>query len=192
MIKWSRSKSFKNCHVLGVDSLVAEEGKLRMFVARPWHELWKDHAVAVHSHHRDIGIKVVYGVLTNYLFASHYAGVHYNQYKHDSAITGGGSGFTEFGSPRPLLCCSWVELRPGREMFQGADVLHTVEVKQARTAAWLITEGREDYDYDAVCYSIRDLTKWSPDGLYQEMDEQYFNTLLQEVEAATAAVGSRS
>lgn len=148
-------------------------------------------AVAIHPHHRDIGLEVVYGTLTNRIYKAG-SGVFHRRFLHDSAIVAGGTGFVRDFGGRLLTCSVQTLLRLGTTMFQNADVLHTVEVGRFLTAAWRVSEGLEDPEYRPICYSTKDLTEWKPYGLYQEMDEQYFNTLLQEVEAATVGADSRS
>lgn len=177
-------KSLVNCHVLGVDSLVLTNNR-RFYAARKNHQLYETDAVAIHPHHRDLTLEVVYGKLVNVIYDYSARGLQFNEYLYTSKITGNGGSFSKIGEKR--LSTVWIEVLDPKEQvdptsFMSAYLLHTVRCIKNKPAGWLVHEGAEDPNYKSIAYSEKDLTGWTPDGLYLPMSEGYLSDLLKEME----------
>lgn len=167
-------KNLLNCHSVGLHSfpISFDHGLYRrVFYADTNHNLYKPCEIAIHPHHVDIKITVLDGVLTNPIYkVSKDKGDVYNKFHWDSHILNGNGGFKFIETER-------LELDSIRSYFNGQSVimkaceLHTVYVERGRKCVWLIEESKPTCDYTAINYSIHDLTKWTPTGLYVEIGE---------------------
>ena len=182
------SKSLLNCHSKGVHYFVLHEYKdgrvLRMFLCEPDHELWKNNcevtlsephelSVAIHPHHVDIEITPVFGYLWNLEFRKkkHHAfqkgQMKFKKFRWSSQISTGNGGFEYLGE-QYLILEKFRMLHPDKKFKMKSNELHTVYVTKWQTAAWLVDEKPASSGYDSVNYSNADLTKWTPEGLYQK------------------------
>ncbi len=174
----------KNCHAIGVDSVVlgTENGKLvRAFIAHENHNLYLTNpfSVGFHPHHCDLTIKVVEGSIINVTLISEFAlGAHSIEelatYRYESAIRNGDKGaFTQVMEKRPFGTLARV-VNASQSLALPASAIHTILIYARETATWIIHEGDEDPNYVADVYSNADLTKASGEGLYLPMtDEEY-------------------
>lgn len=177
-------RSYKNCHAIGVNSIVfsqKDDGRLiRMFYTEPNHVLWKndnvlfkDLSIAFHSHHCDIGITVVHGCMTNVtaeaekeIDTSNITG-----WKFESQIKTGKGSFNRTGY-FTLMDVKRQKLTNGSVVLMKADQLHTVYVEPGQVAAWTIHEGDGDPNYDSTCYSNSDLTQFNFEDHYKPISKE--------------------
>ncbi len=176
-------KSIKDCHAIGVNSIVLEQNDkklIRVFYTKPHHVIWKNKdpfskelAIAFHSHHCDISIEVVYGIMTNItatvkkeISSSNICG-----WKFQSAIKNTNGSF-EKSNNFTLESIEEETIGPKKLIVMPANKLHTVYVEQDKEAAWIIREGNEDPNYDNTCYSNSDLTNFNFNEHYKTMTEE--------------------
>ncbi len=187
------SKSLINCHVKGVDSILFDDtpsARIRMFIARPEHELWKNNpnraenwTAAYHPHHCGLTLQAVKGFsFINYL-AKEVQGHDYNTYdtfkfEYQSKISKGDCAFKLLGeAPLAMLDIETVDT----QITLAANELHTVAVPKKIISAWTVYETKEDVDYKPICYSNHDLTQLDTSELYKPMDEQYLRQTLRTI-----------
>lgn len=202
------AKSKIDCHARGVDSILFDdtpESRIRLFIARPQHELWRngpprsasgihhgeEMSVAFHPHHCDLILHLVQGSVVNSIgapsdedisvtFTPSRNKVRLSEYLYRSAITEGECAF-ELQREVAFLIESAGACRVGDQISLEARQMHTMYVPPGRQAAWFVYEGREDPDYKAVCYSNAKLSKFDATGMYQPMSEEYLVRSLQSV-----------
>jgi len=164
-------RSLLNCHATGLHSIMLiekPEQTIRMFYTHDNHTLWKnntvsDFSLAIHSHHCNITLMQLFGRSFNIDATKVSKGFELDTYLYQSEILTGKQGFTkkdkinvEFG------------IREVNEegIALKADQLHTVYVPEGDKTAWIVVEGREDPNYDSLCYSNTDLTVPTLEQLY--------------------------
>lgn len=149
---------------------------VRMFVTTPDHDLWRvsggiPSSIAFHSHQTDLRLETVRGGFSNWMLkpVGTYGFSHrLHGFRWDSKIIGGAGRF----SAVPDVLCGKAEevwIGPGFVASMGSAEIHTVDVPRRERTAWLVTEGARDPNYSPVSYSMRDLTKFDPIGLYRPM-----------------------
>ena len=166
-------KNLLNCHTIGLHSfpLSCENGLYRrIFYADENHHLWKWGEIAIHPHHVDIKITVLEGHLYNQIFEANELGKQYNKFKWNSQILNGNGGFEYIGVENLMLKSNNV-YTTGETIQMSACELHTVRVMRDEICVWLIDEFPPTSNYDSINYSQNDLTKWTPNGLYQEVGD---------------------
>lgn len=166
-------KNLLNCHSIGLHSfpLSIENGLYRrVFVAEENHNLYKRFEIAVHPHHVDIKITVLEGILYNLKYKVDKSGGSFFQYQWNSHIKNGAGGFKLIGKENIALE-SFEIIQEGESVTMQACELHTVSVNRGLKCAWLIEEAIPTCEYFPINYSIHDLTKWSAEGLYIEVDD---------------------
>ena len=175
--------SLINCHAMGLDSVVFTPD-VRMFVARPSHELWRNAAghkfsIGMHPHHRDITIVPIHGRLSNVEFANGRLPEFRDDfylYQYESAIRDGVGKLSRRHGKYDLGLVTKRVITP---RFMPATEMHTVHVPKGETAAWYIFSGKENPNYRGVLYSNRrclDLTDFS--DMYEPMSEKWLEKLL--------------
>lgn len=187
-----QKNSLANCHAKGLYSVVLkkfEDGKLlRMFYASEEHDLWKNNykevgprtqslGLAIHSHHCDIQILGVYGKMINIRCVVDKKSKVYKKqqklkaYKYTSSILNGkkNAKFVEVGQEN-IKIKTVENINRGTAIHMNTDELHTVYVEKGQEAAWFILEGKEDENYDSLCYSDDDLTKFEFENYYKPVD----------------------
>lgn len=191
------SKSLKDCHARGVDSILFDdtpESRIRLFVARENHELWKNTpypdedilTVAYHGHRCDLTLDVVHGTIDN-LVADHtgsFGSSSYAEFIFDSKIKGGSGGFRKTKAVTDIEFMDVNRLGDyslEKSIFLPANVLHTIWVPMGEKAAWFVYEGKEDPDYKPICYSNADLENFDASDMYQPMDKDYLLQTLEEL-----------
>lgn len=179
--------SYLNCHAKGVHSFMINEypGKsIRVFVATPQHELWKNHdvalskivdgvkmSVAFHTHRRNLVIETIRGTITNVTAiedAAAYHPVKLKRFEYKSKILDDKMGFVLKSAASPIIIYETVVLPMGASKYLPSKELHTIVIPHGQQAAWLVYEGMEDATYQSDCFSNADLDKESDDGLYQK------------------------
>lgn len=197
-------KSLLNCHVKGMHSFILSEadGKfVRMFVTSPKHELWQNQcglirkewdllSLAIHPHHVDINMNVIYGQIWNIELKQK------NQvektdfvlcektlqtFDWQSQIKTGAGGFKRIGDK--TLCVTQYRLLDefmSPKNMQSCE-LHTVFVQKHEISAWIITESEPSCGYDSLNYSNVNLEKWSPKGLYQKPTEKEIKDIFETI-----------
>jgi len=166
-------KNLLNCHCIGLHSFpISLENGLykRIFYADTNHELWEHIKIAIHPHHVDIKITVLEGELFNptYKVGGNFP---FNKFKWNSHILNGNGGFEYLGSEN-LYQSSNYSYRNGESVTMKACELHTVQIKQGKVCVWMIEESVPTCEYFPVNYSLIDLTKWTPEGLYNECNDE--------------------
>lgn len=66
-------QSLRNCHAMGLDSVMFDNtpgARFRAFIAHPWHEMYHNWnggklSVAVHQHHCDVELLPIFGSVWN-------------------------------------------------------------------------------------------------------------------------------
>lgn len=182
-------KNLLNCHCLGVHSFVLSQDKdgllRRVFYADTDHTLWRPFEVAVHPHHVDLKITVLEGTLYNPIYERRIDGTLFKKYNWNSHILSGKGGFELTGEER-LLEKSNLKYVSGQSVSMFCDELHTVCIERSQMCVWLVEEEKPSREYNQVNYSIHDLTKWSPEGLYIEVDDsvrdKYLNRFYKKIE----------
>lgn len=167
-------KNLLNCHCIGLHSFpieLTEEGLYkRIFYADTNHELYKPIELAIHPHHVDIKITVLWGQLFNPIYKVVDEGELFSKFLWNSHILNGNGGF-EFIGMQCLDNISNKKYNAGESTIMKACELHTVYVQKGKKCVWMIEESKPTCDYFPINYSKKDLTKWNPDGLYIECDE---------------------
>lgn len=203
-----RTRSFVNCHAMGVDSILLDDtpgARIRVFIARKDHELWKNSlplvhklSVGLHPHHCDITLSPVFGNIFNIVetkrqdpppkFTMLYPFIY------RSAIAKGSGKFIRAGIlPHFSVLLESMLIKESWRME--AKEIHTIYVEEGKAAAWFVHEHEEDPDYQPFTYSDYDLEKefdFSP--LYKPMTmEVLMDTLsLLKVEIEDDTVPDRS
>ena len=191
------SKSLLNCRVRGLHSFILkqdEDGNLiRMFVTDETHELgrnycpkdpkdWEILSVAIHPHHVDIQINMIFGQIRNVEFTltkpeTFYAQKRLRKYIWQSQIVNGQGGFKQVGKSVLYLKNRKV-LKEGSSTKMNSCELHTVHVWEKQVAAWIIVQSEQSCGYDNVNYSNADLESWTANGLYQKPTPEQITTIL--------------
>lgn len=183
--------SLKNCHAMGVDSLVLSDrpNMVRIFYAHGEHELYRNlpivssresFSVGLHEHHCDIQMIPLFGKVFN-IFA-------------DSTFWRDGSGPVVPVKLDPFRYTSGINTGDNTSRFQKvetidsrrfdlykqkldkplnlkANVQHTVFIPQFESAAWMIVEGEENPLYSPITWSNADLENFDSTNLYLPMDD---------------------
>lgn len=185
-------KSFFNCHCKGLHSIMLLEGArktIRLFVADIGNEMKKnypdmdflprkDMSIAFHPHHCNITIDVIKGEIFNWIIGEDARGFRINKYFYKSEISNGKIGF-EFLGDTLMATKSREYISQGQSAYMEANLIHTVACDSKELTAWLVYEGKEDYDYHAINYSNNDLAKFNSDGLYKKPTELEITSLLE-------------
>lgn len=168
-------KNLLNCHSIGLHSFpisLDENGFYRrIFYADVNHNLWRESEIAIHPHHVDIKISVLDGYLYNPIYKESTSGVPHNKFLWNSHILNGKGGFEYLGKQN-LVEESCLKYKEGESVVMKACELHTIVIPKGKKCVWLIEESKPTCDYFPINYSLKDLTKWTPDGLYIECDEE--------------------
>lgn len=186
-------RSYLDCHARGVHSIYlapvgGQNGMIRMFYATPIHDIacnkdlfdGKDTplSVGVHPHRRDLILSGLFGTFTNHNLHLNGAGkVELTRFHYRSAIKDGECSFKAAGVPLKFTSRS-EQVQPGYAVRLAARDLHTVSVEAGKEAIWLVAEGAEDKNYQSVCYSNSDLTKFNPNGMYKVPSVPIFCAIL--------------
>jgi len=183
-LPWIASKSLKNCHVRGVDSVLFDDtsgARVRAFVANKDHDLWMNYgdngpmSVAIHPHHCRVTLKRVFGNVHNVFKDHRFDDEMLKEYKYVSPILKGTGSFKETGM---IKYCKRYIVPIENEADLPSWRMHSVYVPGNEEAAWFVYEGVEDTEYEPYCWSNADLTKFDFSGLYQPMDVEYLKGLL--------------
>lgn len=144
----------------------------RIFIATPKHTLWRNQpgeefSVGFHAHHCDLKIECLHGSMRN-VSPGVRAGRGFKEWRWESPIRGESGRFTATGREFDVHSLGML-MRAGDEVRLRAQDLHTIFCPKARYAAWLVSEGREDPNYQPRCLTNADLQNWSPEGMYLPM-----------------------
>lgn len=167
-------RNLLNCHSIGLHSFpVSFENGLykRIFYAAENHRLNDPSEIAIHAHHVDIKITVLEGELCNRIYEVNKSGFSIKKYRWNSEILNGNGGFFYLGLAR-IKPISSIRYKSGESFSMKACELHTVTVGKNKICAWMIEESKPSCEYFPINYSIHDLRKWTPDGLYQEVNDE--------------------
>lgn len=167
-------KNLLNCHSIGLHSFpVSLENGLykRIFYAEDVHVLWKPLEIAIHPHHVDIKITVLKGELINIIYDYHPSGERFKRFKWNSHILNGKGGFEYLGQDS-LKMVSDYHYRVGGSVQMKACEMHTVQIEKGSKCIWLIEESIPSCEFDTIAFSKHDLTAWTADGLYVEVDDE--------------------
>lgn len=171
--------SFFHCHAQHVDSvmLIDHPGqRVRMFVARPGHDLHINHptcgffTVAIHPHHCPLTLVPLFGEIYQvnaYRCGSQAVGINrpMKLFRYESSLLGGKGTFAHVGDEPSVNITMDSLLRP---RFMKADEWHTMGVR-TECAAWMVFEGPDDPHYEPLCMNTR--MPVVPDWFYEPMSE---------------------
>lgn len=184
------SKSLMNCHAIGLHSIMLLEspGKtIRLFIAMPYHELWKNlpadfdenrMSIGFHPHHCNITLHCIMGRFHNWTVKENVWGYSVKKFEYKSKINGGEFGVTPIGFPL-INSTSQRWVYENEVVSMRANEIHTVGVEKGKVAAWFVYEGKEDPSYKPYLYSNHDIDKEGKKDLYQKMpfiDVEYLLT----------------
>jgi len=187
------SRSLRNCHIMGLDSIMLLEtpGKtIRLYYAHQGHELHRNfpgiiehnQSLSFHAHHCNLTLEVVKGHLMNWtveIDSEKPTDQLTFKYKYNSEITNGKIGFVKFPELTHLSTVRMNSMNVGDYELMNAHAIHTVAADSRYDSAWLVYEGEEDPNYESLSFSTNyNLENESFEGLYQPMDANYLNTLI--------------
>lgn len=187
-------RSLLNCHVKGVHSIMlmeAPEKTIRLYYAEKDCDLWLNarfyldsrQPLAFHPHHCNLTIECIKGTVFNWRVKTEkglYSGdpIVVDKYKYNSEITHGKIGFS-FIEETAIYGVDVDMLEVGDFVCMDANEIHTVYTLKNSVAAWLVYEGKEDKQYESVCYSKNmELEKNDFSGLYQKMDSDSLEIII--------------
>lgn len=174
-------KNLLNCHCIGLHSfpISIKDGLYkRIFYADTNHELWEYLKVAIHPHHVDIKITILDGHLFNPIYKVSDKGVQFKKYRWNSHILNGNGGFEYLGEEN-LIQVSNNKYSKGDSVTMKACELHTIQMNARQKCVWLIEETIPSCEYFPINYSVHDLEKWTPDGLYEECSDEVKDKYIQ-------------
>lgn len=181
------AESLLHCHVKNVHSimLINHPGKtLRLFIAEPGNALIDNHpksenplSIAFHPHHCNVTLHVVKGVLGNWIIQPNRGsrerhGRPYNKFRYKSGIHFNKAGFKRLESAR-VKTFSVKEISRGESFSLLSWMPHTVYCSADEFTAWFVYEGKEDSDYDNLCWSDNNLENIDMSGLYQKFQSEH-------------------
>lgn len=182
----SLQRSLSHCHVRGVDSIVlaedADTGELvRVFWANPDHELYhnwtlfgKDLSLALHPHHCDLRLELIFGSVTNVVVTLRDGdGIFkFNAWDYVSGIANPTGSFEKAGGSMVLAGVQLRVLLHGVPDHMDHADIHTVYVPKGQSAAWLVHEGpSHGREKPRRCYSNNDLTKFKFEDHYKPLED---------------------
>jgi hypothetical protein len=189
-------KSFKNCHVKGLYSIMlleSPERTIRLYYADKDHELYKNSpdsesglSLGFHNHHCNITLDVKIGTIKNWTAkvfdpeTDKRIPMSLQKFRFKSYINNGVGGFEALGESK-LVTKSFQQISDGYSKFLSADDLHTVYVAEKASASWFVYEGRENRDHDPICHSNTDLLSHNTEGLYGRIAEEEIMGVLKEL-----------
>ena len=185
---WILNNSYKDCHIKGLHSIAinSNDGYLsRVFITDDNHELTKD-AIAVHSHRYSLGITVLKGYIHHRLYFPTKDVFPYNDairlqsFRYHSKLNENKGCFSKYGGSM-LFDTNLSVLHPNSYIYLKSSDLHDVYCLQ-QVNAWLCVEGKDNYSYNNIVYSNKDLTQWSDEGYYNKFEafdeiKHYINML---------------
>lgn len=169
-------KSFLNCHVRGLHSIVFDEEKdgrlTRMFIHEPGGDLSIGmNSIAAHCHRRDLKFTMLAGFLRNIIVInSDHVGPYAKIYDWHTPIGNPrGGNFTRVpGAVSPWIGENSYTYIKGQTFSLRGHERHTVSCTTDSYTAWLIEEGDLNPNYDSTVWSFEDLENWNSEGLYQK------------------------
>lgn len=182
------AQSLMNCHVRGLHSIMflnTPEQRIRLYIATPEHELWKNNidtlgSLAAHPHHCNITIHCIKGAVVNLEYRPDKNGK-YLAFRYMSAITMGEGAFHARPWFSPVSYSQMRAIGEGKSLELPANLIHSVSALPGCLTAWFVYEGREDKNYTSLSYSNQPLEETSFDGLYGKISEQEVVGLLEQV-----------
>lgn len=189
------SRSLLHCHCKGLHSIMLLEspGKtIRLYVHEPTgdmrlnfpHEVdsgGSSMSISFHPHHCDLTLHCVKGKFMNWEVKPSTWGRIYKKYKYHSKINEGELQFEPLGD-QCLINVSRNFYHPGQSVFLPAGSIHTVACFPGELSAWLVYEGKEDPDYQSLCWSNADLNQQDFSGLYVKPTHDEIISLLKQTE----------
>jgi hypothetical protein len=185
-------KSFLNCHVKGLHSIMlidCPEKTVRMYITDNTHKMYKNysepHTLSYHPHHCELTLHCVYGELTNIgmKIENEHTGNdchYYDRWLYSSLISNGKMGFVKDGSDL-LRQKSSITLGVGDMISMQASDIHTVACPKGEWSAWMVYEGKENKNYVPYAWSNSDLSKIDNKGLYKKPTKATIVELLTKV-----------
>jgi hypothetical protein len=184
------AKSFLNCHVEGVHSLMLLDspGKtIRLYIADTNHKLSQNNSVdvevlpltaALHAHHCNLTLHCIHGQILNWGAKESDKGIKLKKYLHHSKILKGAIQFEKIADESYLETTNETFLNVGDSLSLKASDIHTIAAMSERVASWLVYAGKEDENYIPYCWSNVELQNEDYSVLYQKPTEQDIHRLL--------------
>lgn len=188
------AKSLVHCHAVNLHSVMLidkPESRVRMFIADEGHNLWFNRpasndsleliqSIAFHPHHCEVTLDVFKGRLGNWVVIPRDDGeLTLNKFRYKSKILSPSDhGFHREGEEK-LHSLAHRQWFPGEYVYMPARTIHSVYVPKDEVCAWFVYEGREDPNYQSVCWS--NATAISTEGLYQPMNWPFLRQIMAKV-----------
>lgn len=195
-----RINALKDCHVRGLDSIMLHEepqNRIRMFYAHRDHELHLNdprfdvqmpaQTLALHSHRCDVRLVPLFGPVMNYVVdLREEPNGRFHECEYRSAIRQGEGRLERTGKRFAVdsMSHSYLNETPHGLALVACE-LHGVFVPEGCSAAWLVIEGEEDPEYDALCYTQNPV--FDSDGMYAPMSSGEARALLESVRRSVRA-----
>lgn len=158
-------KSIFNCHAKGLHSIMfleSPEKTIRMYVSVPFNDLHRNfpdkmHAglsLAFHPHHCNLTLHCIKGRLLNWEMTEveSYDSICLDKYIYQSKIKSDDILFKSIGKGY-LKTKELNYIHEGESRFMEAGQIHTVACDMDTMNAWFVYEGKEDANYQSVCWS---------------------------------------
>jgi hypothetical protein len=182
------NRSLKNCHCKGLHSIMLSEtpGKtIRLYVTEFDHEMdrnfpfeFQDRGLSIgfHPHHCNLTLYVVKGSIMNWVVKEidknepeneDRLNFNLDKYNYKSKITENEMSFDLMEKDVKLETLGAFIYNKGMSIYMTGDEIHTIGVAAKSITAWLVFEGREDPNYQSVCYTNSNPNIKDPE-LYQK------------------------
>lgn len=183
--------SLQHCHTKNVTSILFDDtpgSKIRMFIAKKGHKLWKNKAfekydlsVGFHNHHCNLELECVHRTFWNStaFWTRQFPRVEskFKACEFVSPILHAKGFFHGIGNVT-IEAVNSIEVCSGERFSLNSKELHTIYVPKNEEAAWMVYEMEEDTYYKSVCISNVDLTKLDISNLYRPITgEQLYKDL---------------
>lgn len=176
-----------NCHVMGLTSIMLHDepgNRIRLFLTQHDHQLWREAdmgnpnmTLAIHPHHCDVTLVRVFGTVRNdiYRLRQRENGP-LHECRYQSAILTGTGRLVPTGDRYVVTDVrhEYITSRYGREML--AHQMHSIYVPKGQMACWLVIEGKENPDYEPVCYTAN--PAFDSAGMYLPMSKSQITDTL--------------
>lgn len=174
--------SLKNCHVVGVDSIVLNMGDkgalIRIFIANENHELYNNQllgnmSVGFHNHKRDLNLVRIYGTVYNVVpTLSPVSEGHYYECDFSSAIHNKDKKWTINKSSKQYIV-NTLRMDIINSIYLNHNELHTIFVPGNKEAAWMVIEDKNKFSETTrlITNNLKSLDH--NNNLYMPFNDQY-------------------
>lgn len=173
------SKSFLHCHVKNVHSIMfidTPEKPIRLYISDLRNELFYNYpdnyklrkmTTAFHPHHCALTLHCIKGDFMNWIVEESAEGLSATKYLYHSQITEGQAKFEKQGDVF-LKTLHHRLVNAGESLEMKATDIHTIACAPDAITAWFVYEGKENKDYQPLCWSNNELDNETLSGMYQK------------------------